>query len=185
MIELKAIRRRARFLIAATGSGFMVSLLILMHDGAAPVFHPKMFLGAVIFATLLLAILAMQEYKKLRIAELIIENQILHIQPAIIGAGVCGPDGMSSAGGIEIIISCFGILLDAKIIKFNLEGVYLKGVEIGREYMCLIYGTKFSTQKMRILHGVLDSRELKNIVEKFRFETGIVPVITDGNKQYS
>ncbi|CQR74100.1 hypothetical protein SOV_22190 [Sporomusa ovata DSM 2662] len=166
-------------LITATGLGFLVSLLILMLDGVIPAFHPKMFLGVVICATLFFAILSMQEYKKLRIAELIIENQILHIQSAIIGAGVCGPDGASSTGGIEVFISCFGILLDSKIIKFNLDGIYLKGVEIGREYMCLIYGTKFSTQKTRILYMAPDSRELKRIVEKFRYETGVVPVITD------
>lgn len=179
VIVLKAIRRRVCCLIVATGSGFLVSLLMLMPDGVVPVFQAKMFLGVAICATLFLAGLSMREYKKLKMAELIIENQILHIRPAIINAGVCGLGGISSAGGMEVFISCFGILLDSQIIKFNLDGIYLKGVEIGREYMCLIYGTKFSTQKTRILHGALDSEKLSSIVEEFRFETGIVPVVTD------
>ena len=114
--------------------------------------------------------------RKLKTARLIIENQILHIKPAIIDAGTCD----SPIGGIEIIISCFGILLGSQVIKFNLDGINLKAVEIGSEFICLTYGAKDKqTQKIRILHGAMDSLEMQRIGEKFRYETGVVPIIKD------
>ncbi|NPV91264.1 MAG: hypothetical protein HPY50_10895 [Firmicutes bacterium] len=176
---MKEIRQRARLLMAATGIGVTASTFMLLQDRGILMLQPKTFLAFAIPATMLSAALAILEYKKLKTAELIVENQILYIQPAVIDAGVRGKGSASSDGDIEVFISGFGILLDSKVIKFNQDGVYLKDVEIGREYMCLTYGTNTSTRKTRILHAAMDSREVQDIVEKFRFETGVVPVVTD------
>lgn len=143
-------------------------------------FYTDLFLVVAILATLFLLAFLIRSNRRLKTARLIIENQILHIQPAKIESGICGEtDTTLHIGGIEVFISCFGILLDSKVIKFNRDGIRLKAVEIGREFICLSYGTDQHTQKTRILHEPIASQELQNIVERFRYETGVVLLITD------
>ena len=79
----------------------------------------------------------------------------------------------------EYIAAYFGILLDSKIIKFNQDGIRLKAVEIGCDFISLTYGTDKQVQNTRLLREAIDRGELKGIAEKFRYETGIVPVIID------
>ena len=76
---------------------------------------------------------------------------------------------------IEIFVSCFGILLDSKIIKFNTEGISLKKVEVGHDYILLAYGKGEKYKTIRLLHSNINEPELRDIIEKFRRETGIIP----------
>lgn len=105
----------------------------------------------------------------IKAAQLIIENQILHIQPA-----VC----MDRDESIEVYVSCFGILLQSKIIKFNQEGIRLKAVELGRYYITLTYGTVQEMQSTKLIYEEIRDGTLQKIVRRFRYETGVVPVIT-------
>ena len=174
---MQAIRRKMCFLVAATGIGFITSMLMLIRDGAVLTLHLEILLAFAVPATVFLAVLSIRKYKELKTAELIADNRILHVRPAVVG-----PDGSgrpSPSGSMEVFVSGFGMLLDSKVIKFNMNGIRLKGVEIGSEYLSLDYGTDRGTQKTRILHAAMDSREMRDMAEKFRFETGIVPVITD------
>lgn len=117
--------------------------------------------------------------KKLKAARLIIENQILHIQPAVLREGDSKKEIETQPCTIvEMFVSCFGILLGSKIIKFNQEGIRLKAVEIGRDYLSIDYGTDTDIRNIRLLHARPDSVVLSDIIEKFRYETGITPVIT-------
>lgn len=163
--------------MAATSTGAIISMLMIIQDGIVLTLHPEILLAVAVPATVLLAALSIREYKELKTAELIIDNRILHVRSAVVESG--GSGCPSPAGGIEVFISVFGILMDSTVLKFNMDGVRLKGVEIGSEYLRLAYGTDLNTQKTSILHASIDSREIQDIVEKFRFETGIVPVITD------
>jgi hypothetical protein len=52
-------------------------------------------------------------------------------------------------------------------------------VEIGNDLVCLAYGTNDSIQYIKLIHGVIEKDELKTIAERFRYETGIVPIIVD------
>jgi len=110
-------------------------------------------------------------------AEVIIENQILHIQSAYSFVADSGELTSSHQEKMDIFISNFGILLDSKIIKFNQGRVKLKAVEIGQDYISLVYGTDKQMQKTYLLSKHMNDRELADIVEKFRYETGVVPVI--------
>lgn len=176
---MKSIRQRLYFYAAAATLGVVACVLIFIKAVVSG-HNAEIMLTVVITVTILLTGFSAREYKRLKAARLIIENQILHIQPAVIDAGDRGKEAVDSPSKtIEVFISCFGILLDSKIIKFNQEGVHLKNVEIGRDFICLTYGTDRRTQKTRLLHAQIDNRELNNIVEKFRYETGVVPIITD------
>ena len=157
---MKAIRQKVCFLAIATGLGVLASGFILFQNVAVQL-YTKLFLVPAILVTVFLFVFLIREYRKLKTAWLIIENKILHIQTDKIDAGTRGEtDTTIHIGGIEIFISCFGILLDFKVIKFNLNGIYLKAVEIGHEFICLTYGTDEQTQKIRILHEAIDNEEL-------------------------
>ncbi|MGI1659999.1 MAG: hypothetical protein ACRKFN_13695 [Desulfitobacterium sp.] len=118
--------------------------------------------------------------KKLKAAQLILENQILHIQPVVFRELDDRKESeIRSCETVEMFISGFGILLGSKIIKFNQEGIRLKAVEIGRDYLSIDYGTDGEVRNIRLIHARPDSAVLVGIIEKFRYETGIVPVVTE------
>lgn len=52
-------------------------------------------------------------------------------------------------------------------------------VEIGYDSISLTYGSNKNIQVIKLLHGTIDSGKLTNIMEKFRYETGITPTITN------
>ena len=131
--------------------------------------------GTLFLIALCAAVLAFRECFRLKAAQLIIDNQILHINAAVILEG--GAGNRDAVGDIEVFISCFGILLNDKIIKFNQEGIQLKSVEIDRDHISLTCGRSKRTRKIRLLHEKMDDEEMMRIVEKFRYETGIVPEV--------
>ena len=78
-----------------------------------------------------------------------------------------------------IYVSTFGILLGDKIIMFNQSGIWLRKVEIGRDYISFDYGARDEAlQNIRLLYSRPDGDELAGIIEKFRDETRVIPVIT-------
>ena len=174
---MKAIRQRNYYFAASTGLGIMISVLILACGILMPEIQSWMLLTVTVVASGFMAGLWMREYKRLKTAWLIVENQILHICPAVISDRASDAAKPEDAENIEVFISYFGILLDSKIIKFNQDGILLKAVEIGRDFISLTYGTDKRIQNTRLLRAVIDNGELEKIVEKFRYETGIVPVI--------
>lgn len=128
----------------------------------------------------LLIILLMREFEIYRTAKLIIENKILNIEAAeIIKKNNDSCENILQIEGLEVFISCFGILLGSRVIKFNIDGISLKKVEIGKDLICLIYGNKKNIQNTRLIHGIIEENELHDIVERFRYETGITPSIVD------
>lgn len=117
--------------------------------------------------------------KKLTAARLIVENQILHIQPAVQRVrNSMNESEVESCETVEMYVSCFGILLGSKVIKFNQEGIRLKAVEIGRDYLSLDYGRDMDIRNIRLIHSRPDRDVLAGIIEKFRYETGITPTTT-------
>ncbi|MCK9218061.1 MAG: hypothetical protein M0P77_09130 [Firmicutes bacterium] len=116
-------------------------------------------------------ILFLKEYKRYRFALLIIENKIFDIQAV--------KEDSFSDNNIEFIISCFGILLGRKIIKFNVEGVKLEEVKISDKVISITYGKDKKSRNIKLLHGTIENKKIKEIAEKFQFETGINPLILD------
>lgn len=135
-------------------------------------------------AGLLAAFLFFTENQRLTAARLIVENQILHIQPAVLRERDSVKESdVESCETVEMFVSCFGILLGSKVIKFNQEGIRLKAVEIGRDYLSLDYGRDTDIHNIRLIHARPDSTVLASIIEKFRYETGITPTVTNDPKR--
>ena len=132
-----------------------------------------------LMAGLIAALLFFAMNQRLTAARLIVENQILHIQPAVLRERDSMKESEAeSCETVEMFVSCFGILLGSKVIKFNQEGIRLKAVEIGRDYLSLDYGRDTDIRSIRLIHSRPDSAVLTDIIEKFRYETGITPTIT-------
>ncbi|MEL7624317.1 MAG: hypothetical protein AAGU12_12115 [Clostridiales bacterium] len=131
-------------------------------------------------AGLIVAFLFFTVRKKLTAARLIVENQILHIQPAVLREWDSMKESeIESCETVEMFVSCFGILLGSKVIKFNQEGIRLTAVEIGRDYLSLDYGRDTDIRSIRLIYSRPDSAVLGGVIEKFRYETGITPTIAN------
>ncbi len=172
---MKKIARYARCLLAA-------SIFCAIAFAAALILQPpswKLYAGVAWTAGLIAAFLFFTMRKKLTAARLIVENQIVHIQPAVQRVRNSMKESEAeSLETVEMFVSCFGILLGSKVIKFNQEDIRLKAVEIGRDYLSLDYGRDTDISNIRLIHSRPDSAVLADIIEKFRYETGITPTIT-------
>lgn len=165
---MKGIRARACFWAAVTG----------LSIAAAAVDAKPLLLTLAILVAGYAAGLALQEYQSLCEAELIRDNQLLNIKSvySVIEETRSSPPAQNK----EIFISCFGILWGPRVIRFNQEGINLRFVEIGQAYISLTYGTDKWIQKTQLLFDPLESRELAALAERFYYETGVRPMITDG-----
>ncbi|MDF2484119.1 MAG: hypothetical protein K0R46_287 [Herbinix sp.] len=176
---LIALKRRIKIFLIAIVICVLLLIIAYIFYGERVITNVFIVIILVLMCTLLLMITL--SYKKIMTAKLIIENRIMHIRQAqIIDEKNCAfrlnkklrPD-------IEVFVSCFGILVDSKIVKFNLDGVTLKSVELSDRYITLTYGTESRSEKIRILHETLTIQEMIRITESFRYETGVTPVLVD------
>jgi len=175
---LKAIRQRNDLLAAFTGLGILISVLIFVSVVFMPEIQARMLLPVTVAASGCVAGLWIREYGRFKTARLIVENQILHIRPAVISDSAGDAPDLEGEENIEVYVSYFGILLGTKIIKFNQEGIRLKAVEIGRDFISLTYGADKRMQSTRLLRPPIDPAAMDEICERFRYETGITPTFT-------
>lgn len=172
---MKKIAWYARCFLAASifCAAAFAAMLILQPP------HWKPYAVMALSAGLIAAFFFFAMNQRLTAARLIVENQILHIQPAVLRERDSTKESeAASCETVEMFVSCFGILLGSKVIKFNQEGIRLKAVEIGRDYLSLDYGRDMDIRNVRLIHSRPDRTVLAGIIEKFRYETGITPTIT-------
>ncbi|MEL7647844.1 MAG: hypothetical protein AAGU76_07105 [Sedimentibacter sp.] len=120
-------------------------------------------------AAILLLFLLVKQFRDYEDAKLIVDNTIIRIPFALMND--------DNGENLEIHISCFGILLDSKVIKYNMKNISLKDIEIDNEYICINYSVKKKDRQVCILHGNISNLEQQVILKRFRYETGITPVI--------
>ncbi len=174
---MKAIKRKNSILAALTGFGILTGSVLLVFGGALSEIRAQILLAGVVIASLVAAGFWLRGLSKLKIAQLIAENPILHISTAVISdisAEAAQPENIENT---EVIVSYFGILLGEKIIKFNQDGIRLRAVEIGNDFISFTYGTEKRTQNIRLLRPAIDPAMLEQISERFRYETGITPTL--------
>ena len=174
---MKAIKRKNFVLAALTGFGILTGGMLLVFGGAMSEIQTQILLAGVVIASLVAAGFWLRGLSKLKIAQLIAENPILHISTAVISdlsGEAAQPENIENT---EVIVSYFGILLDEKIIKFNQDGIRLRAVEIGADFISFTYGTEKRTQIIWLLRPAIDPATLEQISERFRYETGITPTL--------
>jgi hypothetical protein len=174
-VGLMTIRRRTYLFAAFTGLCVALSASVLACGLLAPEIQTRLLLALSVLVSGGMAGLWAREHGRLRAASLIFENCILRIPVAVIdeAGDAAKPENAKS---LEVFVSYFGILLGSRIVKFNQDGIILKGVEIGRDFLNLTYGTERGMRTTRLLRAEISQGELERIVERFRYETGVVPV---------
>ncbi len=172
---MKSISRKLKFWVGFAALGAVVLIPLVLYEAGAG--RPSSISLLLTVGTVLLAAgFSVRQYRRLKDARLIVENQILHFQPAALDSGEPGKGGKAmSEESIEVYVSCFGILIDSRIIKFNQSGVSLKEVELGKDFITLAYGTEKKPRRIKLLHGIIDDGSIAEIAERFRYETGILP----------
>ncbi|MDD4796154.1 MAG: hypothetical protein PHO66_00095 [Eubacteriales bacterium] len=174
---MKAIRRKNFVLAALTGFGILAGAMLLVFGGAMSEIRAQILLAGVMIMSGISTGFWMCGLRKLKIARLIAENPILHIRTAVISDISAEAAQRPDTESTEVIVSYFGILLDEKIIKFNQDGIRLRAVEIGDDFICFTYGTKKRTQNIRLLRPAIDPAEMSELSERFHYETGIIPTL--------
>ena len=174
---MKAIRKKSYIFVAFTGFFVLTGVMLLVFGGAVSEIRVQILLASVIIASGISAGFWIREIGKLKIARLIVENPILHIRTAVI-SDISGEAAQRlDTENTEVFISYFGILLDEKTIKFNQDGIRLKAVEIGNDFISFTYGTEKRTQYIRLLRPAIDPAAMEKVCERFRYETGITPTL--------
>lgn len=174
-VRLKAIKRKNFLLAALTCFGILTGVMLLVFGGGVSEIRAQIPLASVMIASAVAAGFWLRGLSKLKIARLIVENPILHIRTAVISDLSDEAAQQSEPENTEVIVSYFGILLDEKVIKFNQDGIRIRAVEIGADFISFTYGTEKRTQNIRLLRPAINPEELDKIAEKFRYETGITP----------
>lgn len=180
---LKTIRKRIIVFGAGTGVCFIIFLWLLFQEANEDILFKETVLLVTILLEVALASFLIKAIYHFKIAKLIMENQILHIQSAKTETFHNKHGEKVADDSAEVFISCFGMLLNAKVVKFNLDHIHLIKVEIGNRYIELIYGTHVKLEKTRILHDEMSDDELESIITKFRYETGIIPIVLRAGKE--
>ncbi|MBT9173832.1 MAG: hypothetical protein DDT21_02238 [Syntrophomonadaceae bacterium] len=170
---MKKLTQQANFFLTAVILAIALSVMLLLLG--IPVL--KGFLPVFLSAALVFAVFYEKALKTIADARLIVENQILYIQPAVIfEQAPAKKAGKLTGETFEIFVSCFGILLDGRVIRFNRGKIRLKAVELGRDYIGLTYGTAEKEQQARLLCPAFGEEEEAGIARKFHDETGITVV---------
>jgi hypothetical protein len=116
------------------------------------------------------------ENKKYNEAKLILDNVIKHIRVA--KAHELNKEsylGFSGDYFFDIYISSFGLLIGDKVVKFNVEKSLLTDITIGDGYFRFKYLEGENLKAVEVMTGEINEREIENLIEKFRYETGVIP----------
>ncbi len=171
------IRKRCFTFAVFTGFFILTCAMLLVFGEAASEIRAQMLVASVVIAGGIAAGFWIRELGKLKIARLIAENAILHIRTAVISDLSGEAAQQQKPESTEVFISYFGILLDAKIIKFNQDGIRLRAVEIGKDFISFTCGMEKQTRNIRLLRPAIDPAAMEKISERFRYETGITPTL--------
>ena len=122
----------------------------------------------------------LKDINNLKIARLIKENFILKVKTAVISE-ISGKECHDKhIEDTDIFVSYFGILFNGKIVKFNQDGVHLAAMEIGNDFISFTYGNEKQMQNLRIVRPDIELEAMNEMINKFRFETGITPKMYGG-----
>ncbi|MDF2905020.1 MAG: hypothetical protein K0R34_341 [Herbinix sp.] len=131
---LTSLKRRTKLFLIGSACG------ILFVAFANAFYMDTVLIKAIIISDIafigFLLLLITLSYKKIMTAKLILDNRIVHHAKAqIIVSKDYGTDPCGSE--VEVFVSCFGLLLNSKIITYNLDGVLLKSVELNGRNMII------------------------------------------------
>ncbi len=134
----------------------------------------QMFIGFLFASSAVLAGLWVNAYRKYKAAKLIKENIIMEVCSSIYSGFSHKPLKSDDIKNEKIQISYFGILIADNIIRFNQNGIQLKAVEIGPDYLSFTYGKEKNIKNIKLFRPQISKEELNKFVERIHYETGII-----------
>lgn len=145
--------------------------------------HSLMLLLILLLLTSAATVCFYRQLQRLSTASLIMENSILTIPVVTVWSNNDRslPKRKKSA---LVVVSCFGVLSGNEVYKFNCDGIRLLAVEINRESMFLTFGTEEKKRHIKLLHGLSNKEDIRVIAEKFRYETGVIPVVAGWQEDF-
>lgn len=153
----------------------LLCLLFFIEDFAILNTDIRIVFAILFLIFIMLVGLLLVEYFRYNTAKLIMDNKVIHIQVAKIEEN-CEKKVFNRLPSIfiEYVISCFGIILGSKVIKFNADGIKLKEVKIDRDTISISYGKNNKYKTIRLLYGSIEKEELDFFTERLYYETGII-----------
>lgn len=180
---MRVIKRRIMVLTILTGLCLSIVVLSVFFWEQETFESGKVLLWAVFLCGVLGIAGTSAAAAKMSQADLIVKNQIMHIQTVVLeqlmAGGKVSREGFQRSRMIDISISCFGILLDTRVIPFNQNGIRLNSIVLTNDCISVAYEKKQKTFRIRILHKWMDRKELDEVAEKFRYETGVSAIIQE------
>lgn len=167
---MQKLKQKANLLGAALVIGIVVCCYLLINQS-----YILLFLLAV--TTLIIARYFYHQLQRLKMAGLIAENAVLSITAGTVLSCEDGANFPESNKTVAVIVSTFGVIAGNKVYKFNCEGIRLLAMKMDREFIYFTYGTQDKQRHLKLLHGLSQQDDIEAIAEKFRYETGIIPVV--------
>lgn len=169
--------KRLRLISFTWGCLFGLTLIFFMFTLITNGLWSEYYLAIVMSMSLLMGSILLglwiRAYHNLALGKLIWGNQILKV-PAVFSDGI-------DISGLKTVVSGFGILMKDRVIPFNQGGARLQSIVIRANSMDIIYGTGGESHEVNLSFQNFNEKEIKDIVDKFRFETGIEPIFWEEN----
>ncbi len=131
----------------------------------------------IIAAEIILIRFLIIEVNNFKTAKLVLENYILKVKTAVVSEVFGKEQTHKQIDDNEVFVSYFGILFNGKIVKFNQDGIRLTAMEIGNDFISFTYGNEKRMQNLRIVRPGIEPEAMSEMINKFRFETGITPTM--------
>lgn len=154
---------------------YSLFIIVLCNIGFIYFLYSKIYTGTVILliADIFLIVLVAKFYGQLQAARLICENPILCVDVA----SISDTKNNIQTPSVNVIVSGFGIMIENTPYKFGQNDMRLISATLDKQYLNLTFGNNEKVISAKLLHG-LDCRTKKDeIVEKMRYETGVVATI--------
>ncbi len=168
-----AIRRKIYVYTTLTAFVFLFSALFILLEIRHST-NMQMAIGFMLTSSAALAGLWVNVYMKYKAAKLIKENTIMEVCSCIYSDYSHEPVKSDDIKNEKTLISYFGILFANNIIRFNQNGIQLKAVEIGPDYLSFTYGKEKHIKNIKLLRPKVEQENLNEFVRRIYFETGII-----------
>ncbi|MCD4712733.1 MAG: hypothetical protein K8R73_05560 [Clostridiales bacterium] len=156
---MEEIKKRMLFFIVMSCLMFLFSIMAN---------EPSRWIGGLI--VLVFVVLSIYEYKKFRLAKLIVDNNIAFIE------NICIKNTHrieKETKRIGVYISCFGVMNGSQIIKYNMDGIILKSIVIDNNSICLTREKDDNEIILKVSYGCMAKTDLLDFARHFEYETGV------------
>jgi hypothetical protein len=166
---LEAITRRLVLLLCLSAAGALSSLYLSFFRALVPTLVCAL-------ATAALLLMLRRQWTQWGMARLILDSQIVQVCSGTVSSRQ-GSSQWKPRIANQITVSTFGVLMNDRAYKWGYDGIQLWTAEIDRDTLSLTFGDREQAYRVELLHGIRELAEVDSLVEKLRYETGVLPTV--------